>query len=474
MAFRRSFHRHRRRATQWTAETSTRGVDALAASDQPKHKGTAMSQAHRRDFLQQASVGWAGTAALLQASSVRGAGANERVRVGLIGCGGRGRTVAALFARRDDVEVAYVADPHQGRLAEASKRIASAEPTDDMRRILDDKSVDAVIHATPVHWHGPGTILACEAGKHVYVEKPCSHNLREGRLMLEAARSNHCVVQHGTQSRSTSTIAEGVRLLREGILGEVLVAKAWNIQRRGGAGPGKPTEPPAELDYDLWLGPAPQLPYANTFFSGWNWLRHFGTGEIGNDGVHDIDYARWGLGVQSHPSFITGVGGRYLYRDGAEFPDTQQVSFEYPPAGESGRPRVLVYEERLWSTNYPHNCDSGVEFYGTAGQMFLSRRGKIEVLKDRNRPEKVDVPRQAQDTSAHIADFIDAIRNGRQPNADIEIGHYSASLCHLGNIAVRLGRSLRFDPQKERFAADDEANDLLQRDYREGHWAAPR
>jgi predicted dehydrogenase len=307
--------------------------------------------------------------------------------------------------------------------------------------MLDDKSVDAVIIATPVHWHAPGTILACEAGKHVYVEKPCSHDIREGRLMVEAARRTHRVVQHGTQVRSTSTIREGIRLLREGIIGDVLVAKAW--------------------------------PYHDNLFSGWNWFRHFGTGEIGNDGIHDIDYARWGLGVETHPSFIAAAGGRYLYDNGAEFPDTQQVCFEYPAGGNLDKKRLLIYEERLWSTNFPHDCDSGAEFYGTKGQMFLSRRGKIEVLADGNQPRSVDVPLEEQNTEDHVADFLDAIRSGRKPSADIEIAHHTTSFCHLGNIANRLGRSLRFDAPQERFIDDQEADAMLHRSYRDGHWAAP-
>jgi predicted dehydrogenase len=433
-----------------------------------------MAKSNRRDFLQQTGIGIASATAISWAGTAKAAGANERLRVALIGCGGRGRYDAGVFAERPDVELAYIADPDNNRLAEAAKLFAGAKPVDDFRRILDDKSVDAVINATPVHWHGPGTILACDAGKHVYVEKPCSHNIREGRLMIEAARRNKRVVQHGTQVRSTSTIAEGVRLLRDGIIGDVLVARCWNIQRRPGTGPGTPADPPEGLNYDMWLGPVPFVPYHDTYFSGWNWQKRFGTGEIGNDGIHDIDYTRWGLGVETHPSFIAAVGGRYIYDNGAEFPDTQQVCYEYPADSTFGKKRMLMYEERLWSTNYPHNCDSGAEFYGTAGQMFLSRRGKIEVLSDRNERKRIDVPQKEQDTPDHVANFIDAIRNDRRSSADIEIGHLSTSLCHLGNIAIQTGQALRFDPQKEHFIDCDEANALLARSYREGHWAAPK
>ncbi len=431
-----------------------------------------MVEANRRGFLRAGGTGIASAAAMSLASTAPAAIAEARLRVGLIGCGGRGRYDAGVFAEREDVEIVYVADPHRERLAEAAKQFGpTARAVEDFRRILDDDSVDAVINATPVHWHAPATILACEAGKHVYVEKPCSHNVQEGRWMIEAARRNNRVVQHGTQVRSTSTIHEGVRLLHEGLIGDVLVAKAWNIQRRAGHGPGTAAKSPAELDYDMWLGPVPQVPYTATTFSGWNWRRHFGTGEIGNDGVHDIDYARWGLGVETHPSRIAAIGGRYLYDNGAEFPDTQQVCFEYSSGNSQ---RMLIYEERLWSTNYPHNCDSGAEFYGTAGQMFLSRRGKIEVLSERNERLSVDVPREAQNTASHVADFIDAIRTERRPNADIEIGHHTTVLCHLGNIAARLGRSLRFDAASEHFTDDNEADALLKRNYRDGHWAAPQ
>ena len=203
-------------------------------------------------------------------------------------------------------------------------------------------------------------------------------------------------------------------------------------------------------------------------------LRHFGTGEIGNDGVHDIDYARWGLGVETHPSFISAAGGRYFFDNGAEFPDTQQICYEYAANNPGGKKRMLIYEERLWSGVYPHNCDSGAEFYGTKGQMFLSRRGKLEVLLDGKGREKLDVPLQEQNTDDHVADFIDAIRTGRKANANAEVAHLTTSLCHLGNIAMQVGQSLRFDPEQERFVDSPAANELLARKYHEGHWAVPK
>lgn len=433
-----------------------------------------MSATTRRGFIKQSGTVLAGAAALAWGAPSRAAGANGRVRVGLMGCGGRAQTLAEVFAKTPSVELAALVDPHRGRLAAFADRYPTARPTDDVRRVLDDRSIDALIVATPVHWHTPASVLALDAGKHVYVEKPCSHNLREGRLLVEASRRNKRVVQHGTQVRSTSTIREGVRMLREGVIGDVLVARAWNIQLRPGVGAGEPAAPPAELDYDLWLGPVPHVPYCTNTFSQWNWLRHFGTGEIGNDGIHDLEYARWGLGVETHPALITGLGGRFVDDTGAEFPDTQQVTFEYAATGPGDKRKLLIYEERLWSTNYPYNCDSGVEFYGTNGQMFLSRRGKLQVWRDRNEKHPVQVELVPQDTQAHVADFIEALRNDRQPSANAEAAHLTTSLCHLGNIAVRVGRVLHFDGESERFAGDAEADRLLSRAYREDHWAAPR
>lgn len=433
--------------------------------------------APRRDFLKHSSLGIAGAAALgLAAPKVFGA--NERLTIGLVGCGGRGTHVAELFAQGNNVQLAYFCDPDQGRLERAAARLADhangAKLTPDLRQILDDAKVDAIIVATPDHWHAPASILACQAGKHVYVEKPCSHNVVEGRLLVQAARRHKCLVQHGTQCRSTGMIRQAVQILHQGAIGRVLIAKAWNIQRRGGIGRAQPSEAPPGLDYDLWVGPAPMIPYqANRCHSGWHWWFAFGTGDMGNDGVHDIDYARWGLGVETHPSFVSAAGGKYVFDDDQEFPDTQQVTFEYPGDGKPGSKRMLIYEQRLWSTNYPYNVDSGVEFYGTSGQMFLSRRGKVQVLGERNAKVDVNLASEAQNEGAHIKNFCDAVRGTAQLHAEIEVGHLSTSLCHLGNIATRLGRALRFDPLKEQIVGDEEANGLLTRQYRD-HWAAPR
>ena len=433
-------------------------------------------RSHRREFIQQSATTLAAAAALSSRRAIAGSGASEKIGVALIGCGGRGVHDAELFKRVPGVEIVCVCDVDKARRQSAAKTLGVNESRalPDMRQVLDDKSVMAVIVATPDHWHSPAAILACDAGKHVYVEKPISHNIRESRLLVEASKRNRTLVQHGTQSRSTSTTIEAVRLLREGIIGTVVSAKCWNIQRRGSIGHGQDTEPPPGLDYDNWVGPATMIAYrTNRVHNRWTMWHHFGAGEMGNDGVHDIDYTRWGLGVESHPSYVSAAGGKFLSDDDSEFPDTQQVTFEYPGDGAPGSRRMLIYEQRLWSTNYPHNVDSGAEFYGTKGQMFLSRRGKLQVLNDNNRPIELAVELNPQDDAAHVRNFCDAIRTGAKLNADALTGHLSTSLCHLGNIATRLGRSLRFDPEKEQFIDDAQANALVGRDYRE-HWGRPR
>ncbi len=435
-----------------------------------------MNSTTRRSFLKQTSVGLAGATLAGAVPKAAKAGANDKLVLGLIGCGGRGLHVAGLLTQSDNVEFAYVCDPDQARLAQAARKFTNSSPqaVEDMRRMFDDPVVDAVLVATPNHWHAPASILACEAGKHVYVEKPCSHNIREGRLLVEAARRGQRVVQHGTQMRSTRTIQQAVEALRDGVIGTVMVAKAWNIQKRSSIGHVKPSVPPVGFNYDVWTGPVPKIPFRGNCHHGtWNWWYHFGTGDMGNDGVHDIDYARWGLGVDTHPDSIAASGGKYFFDDDQEFPDTQQVNFEYGSQAAPSERRMLIYEQRLWSTNYPHNCDSGVEFYGTEGQMFVSRRGKLEVRGSRNARIELDVPLEPQNDAAHTANFVDAIRDGIQPNAEIEVGNLSTALCHLGNIGTRLGRSLRFDPRSEQFMDDDEANQLVGREYRPNHWATP-
>lgn len=399
--------------------------------------------------------------------------ANDNVVIGVIGLGGQGRAHVNSFLGIPDVEIAYICDVDEQRLAESAKIATKAKAVSDMRTILDDKSVDAVVIATPDHWHTPASLLALSSGKHVYVEKPCSHNMREGRWLVDAASRTNKKVQHGTQSRSTPFIQAAMKLLRDGVIGEVKIARAWDVQFRPPIGKETPSDPPSGFDYETWLGAAPKLPFQkNRHHYTWHWWQNFGTGDAGNDGVHEIDIARWGLWVETHPSQVAAIGGKYVHNDDQQFPDTMTAAFEYPASGAIG-PRQLIFEMRLWSRYNPNGMDNGNEFLGTKGRMLLTKRGKVEVFNEKGEPLKVELPEiKTAGIRLHQLNFIDAIRSGAELNANALTGHLSSSLPHLANLACRVGRSFRFDPTKEEIVGDDEANRLLERTYRD-HWSRP-
>lgn len=424
----------------------------------------------RRHFLK-TTGSLAAATTMIQAKAF--AAGSDTLRVGVIGIGSQGGHHLKQFLGMDDVEVAYVCDVDQKRLDEASAQARNAKAVKDLRTILDDNQIDAVSIATPDHWHTPASLLALEAGKHVYVEKPCSHNFREGQLLVAAAEQHNRVVQHGTQTRSNPTFANLTQALREGVIGDVLVARVWNIQKRKDIGKTQPSAPPDGFDYDLWVGPAKMVPYrSNCHHYNWRWWYNFGDGDMGNDGVHELDYARWGLGVETFPSTIAGIGGKYFFDDDQEFPDTQTVTFEY----DGPQKKQLVFEMRLWSTTYPYNVDSGVEFYGTEGKVFVSKRGKLEGFDRRNRRMDQVQPKEPVTLAKtnHYEDFIDAIRTGRTPNAPIQTGFYSTALCNLGNVATRIGQALRFDPTSQQIVGVENSPQLLSREYRADHWAIPK
>lgn len=429
-----------------------------------------MNYVTRRSFVAGVSATAISMPGILQAFQTP----RSKLKVALIGCGGRANSHLAEF--QNLAEVTWVCDPDQRRLADF-ERATGAKGTNDMRRILDDKEVDAVVISTPDHWHAPAAILACDAGKHVYVEKPCSHNFVEGALLLAAARKNNVVVQHGTQSRSNRLIVDAIQLIKEGTIGDVLMAKAWNIQRRENIGKSTPSKAPDNVDYDAWIGPAQFMPYqSNRFHYSWHWWHNFGTGDIGNDGAHEMDIARWGLGVDGFPETTVAVGGKYYFDDDQQFPDHATCVFEWPGDGQIGNRRQLMFEMRIWSKNYPYNVDCGVEFYGTRGMIMVSKRGKLMVWTEDN--QLVDAPKPKEViplASSHQADFLKAIETGQRPTADIEIGHQSTALIHLANIAVRTGKQLQFDSKSQSIINDSEANRLLGRTYREeGHWSVPK
>jgi predicted dehydrogenase len=384
-----------------------------------------------------------------------------------------------LLAARRDVEVAYVCDVDRDRVAAAAwtvERRAGKAPkaVKDLRQILDDARVEAVWIATPDHWHAPAAILALNAGKHVYVEKPCCHNIREGRLMAEAVARTGKLLQVGTQSRSTAVVQDAMARVQGGAIGEVLVAKAWNSQLRRSIGKSKPSQPPPGLEFDLWLGPAPAVPYRANLLPGiWRWWHDFGCGDIGNDGVHDIDMAIWGLGVAGHPSRVACMGGKSFFDDDQQFPDTQYAVFEYPSATRSGQAKQLIFEQRIWSPYVQEAYENGAAFYGTGGVLIIGHSVGWTLYGPRNkrRAERAG----PADLAAHHQNFLDCIRgNSTALSADVIAGHRAATLVHLANIGAQVGRVLRFDPATETIVGDGEAAAMVARRYRPGHWAVPK
>ncbi len=421
-------------------------------------------QVPRRVFLGETGRVLAGTAAVASlASTSAKAAPSERMNVAVMGIRGRGRSLALDFASMKDVRVTYLCDVDERLLAPLGKSVSdkqksTAKLQSDVRKVLDDKSVDALVVATPDHWHALATVWACQAGKHVYVEKPASQTLREGRKMIEASRKYKRVVQVGTQSRSAPHYHDVIEYVRSDKLGHVHMAKAWNSQLRSNIGHANDGPVPPGVDYNLWLGPAAERPFnPNRFHSTWHWNWDYGTGDLGNDGIHDLDIARWGLGVTS-PSTATCAGAKWAHDDDQQVPDTQIATFTFPESKA-----ILVYEQRLWSPYVQEGYENGVAFYGTKGYILVGRSGWRLIG-----PGNKEMPTTSKPFSdePHRRNFLDCVKSGARPNADIEEGHHSAVLAHLGNISYRVGRSLTYDGKTETIVSDTEAQALCQRDYR--------
>ncbi|MBX5495174.1 MAG: Gfo/Idh/MocA family oxidoreductase, partial [Bryobacteraceae bacterium] len=329
----------------------------------------------------------------------------------------------------------------------------------DLRRVFERKDIDAVSIATPNHWHALAAIWACQAGKDVYVEKPASHNVFEGRKLVEAAHKYKRIVQHGVQLRSSEALREAVELLNKGVIGKVYMARGLVYRWRPSIGHKEPEPVPPTLDYNLWLGPAQERPFSRRYVHyNWHWHWDFGNGDVGNQGIHETDMCMWGLGV-GLPKRITALGGKFLFDDDKETPEVLTTLYHYPE-----EKKMIQFEVRHWHTNTEEGVSVGNIFYGSEGYMLIRHYDAYEVYLGQKR-EKGPARKAGGD---HYANFLKAVRSRKtsDQHGPVETAHLSSALAHLGNIAYRLNRQLTFDPTTERFVGDLEADKMLTRNYR--------
>ncbi|MCR9200908.1 MAG: Gfo/Idh/MocA family oxidoreductase [Planctomycetaceae bacterium] len=430
-----------------------------SGSDQPQTVG-------RRQFISTGASTLAAASAMpAHAVEPRAESAADKVVVGVMGLS-RGLSLAKTFAALPDVEVRYLCDVDERRLkaaGEAMKSVADngIQLTADFRRILDDDDVDALICAAPNHWHAPAGILACKAGKHCYVEKPCSHNPWEGEMLLAAARKYDRCVQMGTQRRSAEKISKAIGFVHEGRIGRVYYSRSWYANLRGPIGQGTVTPVPAHVDYENWQGPAPRQDYtSNRLPYNWHWVWHYGNGELGNNGVHSMDLSRWGLQVD-YPTRVVSSGGRYRFDDDQQTADTHVVSFEFEDD------KQMIWEGLSCNRMGLNGSTFGVSFHGEEGSITLDSWG-YRVFDQRGKEVESETGRAAD--SQHAANFVDAIRQSDPTllNAEIEEAYKSTLLCHLGNIAHRTGDSLKCDPGNGHIMNSEAAAKLWKRDYAPG------
>ena len=416
---------------------------------------------NRRQFLDGAAAATAAGYVVSRGAALAQDSPNDKVVVGVMGLS-RGKSLAQRFSQQPNVEVKYVCDVDSNRAAAGVKVLEDAgkttKPIADFRKMLDDPELDALICAAPNHWHAPATILACSAGKHCYVEKPCSHNANEGELMVEAARKNKRVVQMGTQRRSSTSIQAAMQFMWDGGIGRVYHSTSWYGNVRGTINKGKPASVPSQLNYDLWQGPAPRVPYYdNRIHYNWHWFWQYGNGELGNNGIHALDLCRWGLQVE-YPTRVVSAGGRYRFDDDQQTPDTHNVAFEFA-GGKSATWDGL-------SCNRHRN--DFVTFYGETGALVVDGGGNCRVYDEKDKVSKEFKGNQGD--VEHISNFVSAIRSDDPKilNQEILSGHKSTLLCHLGNIAQRTGRALNCSSENGRIMGDEKAMKQWAREYEPG------
>ena len=423
-----------------------------------------MKDMNRRSFVKN-SAGAMAAASLIGTASTW-AGANDRLRVAVLGVHGRGWDHVDAHMNGDNVEVVTLCDPDRLVLAERAEEFSKkygkkVKTTVDMRDVFADKNVDAVSIATPNHWHALAAIWACQAGKDVYVEKPGCHNLFEGRKIIEAAYKYNRIVQHGVQLRSSPALQEAVHLLQNGVIGKVYLARGLCFRSRPSIGKKPPMWAPSTLEYDLWLGPAQWRPYTqNLVHYNWHWNWDFGNGDVGNQGVHQTDMCTWGLGVNLHPDKICAMGGKFLWDDDKETPEWLSTNYKY-----TGLNKMIQFETRPWDTNDEAGATVGNIFYGEGGYMVIKGYSTFETYLGENRTPG---PKGSVEGD-HFANFHQAVRSRKisDLNAPVETILLSCAIAHLGNIAYRTGHTLDFDPREERFIDNLEADRFLTRHYRE-------
>lgn len=434
--------------------------------------------ADRRRFLQQSAL--AATGVLFFPHLMKaGVPPSSRVVIGVVGTNSRGAYLAELFAGMQSVEVGFICDVDKQVL---EKNIAAIQKKTgkrpkgytDVRKLLEEKDLDAICIATPDHWHAPATLMAVQAGKHVYVEKPCSHNPAEGEILVAAAMKYGKLIQMGNQRRSFPKVQQAMQELKNDAIGRVYFAKGWYAANRKSIGKGKPAAVPTYLDYELWQGPAPRMAYRdNLIHYNWHWFWNWGTGEALNNGTHEIDVMRWGLGVD-YPTKVMSAGGRYAFNDDWETPDTQTITLEFPDR------KAMLWESRSCNPHTVEGSGRGVIFYGEKGTMVIPGGDDYQVFDlDNKLVKKVEteigkidatntVGMGANLDTIHLHNFIEAIRNHQALTSPILEGHRSTLLAQLGNISWRTGRVLNCDPVNGHILNDKQAAQLWHREYAKG------
>jgi predicted dehydrogenase len=433
----------------------------------------------RREFLDALAVGATGLALRTTAKSyAQILGSNDRLNFAIIGLNGRAYAhLSALKANKSAARISHVCDVDSTILQKFANSVRqemgeAAQADKDFRKILEQKDVDAITIATPDHWHTPMAIAGLQAGKHVYVEKPCSHNPAEGEMLVQAQRKYQKLVQMGTQQRSSPHTIEIVEKIHAGAIGRPYFAKAWYVNNRKSIGTGKEVPVPPQLDWDLWQGPAPRRPYRdNVHPYNWHWFKIYGTGETLNNGTHEVDVCRWALGVD-YPKRVTSSGGRYQFKDDWQFYDTLVTSFEYED-------QIISWEGKSCQGMKVYGRDRGSTIMGTKATVLVDRGGyEIYDLKGNKTSEfkagaatsSADLVGRDSMTDAHFANFIAGIRKGEKLNAPIEVGNVSVTMLQLSNIAWEVNRELQLDANHGRIQGDPEAMKMWGREYEKG-WA---